>query len=144
MSMNLMLMRTIAVIHRSLYRLTGGTLGGRLAGNPMLLLTTTGRKTGKPRTTPLQYMRDGENLVVVASNGGNARHPAWWFNIGANASATVQVGKETKRVHAETANEEERSRLWPLLIAAYSGYQDYEDETERTIPVVVLRPEASP
>ena len=141
MAMNLMLMRTIAGIHRGLYGLTGGTLGGRLAGRPMLLLTTTGRKTGKPRTTPLQYMKHGENMVVVASNGGNARHPAWWFNITANASATVQVGKETKRVRAETANEEERSRLWPLLIETYAGYQGYEDETERTIPVVILRPE---
>ncbi len=105
----------------------------------MLLLTTTGRKSGKPRTTPLQYMKDGENLVVVASNGGNVRHPAWLFNIDANAGATVQVGKETKRVRAETADKEERSRLWPLLLEAYAGYQDYEDETERTIPVVILR-----
>ena len=141
MAMNLMLMRTIAVIHRGLYRLTGGALGARLAGRPMLLLTTTGRKSGRPRTTPLQYMKDGENVVVVASNGRNARHPAWWFNIDTNASATVQVGKETKRVRAETANEEERSRLWPLLLEAYAGYQDYEDETERTIPVVILKAE---
>ena len=77
MSINPMLMRTIATIHRALYGLTGGALGARLAGRPMLLLTTTGRKSGKPRTTPLQYMKDGENLVVVASNGGNVRHPDW-------------------------------------------------------------------
>ena len=141
MAVNTLLMKTIAKVHRALYGITGGALGGRLAGNPMLLLTTTGRKTGKRRTTPLQYMKHGENMVVVASNGGNARHPAWWFNIHANASATVQVGKETKRVRAETANEEERSRLWPLLIETYAGYQGYEDETERTIPVVILRPE---
>ena len=141
MAMNPILMKSMARIHRWLYRLTGGALGGWLAGNPMLLLTTTGRKTGKPRTTPLQYMKDGENMVVVASNGGNARHPAWWFNIDANADAAVQVGKEKKRVRAETADEEERGRLWPLLREAYAGYQDYEDETERTIPVVILRPE---
>ena len=141
MAMNPILMKTIGKIHRGLYRLSGGQIGGRLGGNPMLLLTTTGKKTAKPRTTPLQYMKDGVNMVVVASNGGNARHPAWWFNINANASATIQVGKETKRVRADTANEEERSRLWPLLLEAYAGYQDYEDETERTIPVVILRPE---
>ena len=141
MAMNPTLMKTIGKIHRGLYRLTGGRIGGRLAGNPMLLLTTTGRKSGKSRTTPLLYLQDGENMVVIASNGGNARHPAWWFNIDANPSATVQVGRETKRVRAETVNEEEKSRLWPLLLEAYAGYQDYEDETERTIPVVVLRPE---
>ena len=141
MAVNSFLMKTIAKVHRALYGITGGALGGRLGGNPMLLLTTTGAKTGKSRTTPLLYLEDGENMVVVASNGGNTRHPAWWFNIEANASATVQVGKETKRVRAETVNEEEKSRLWPLLLEAYAGYQDYEDETERTIPVVVLRPE---
>ena len=141
MAMNPILMKTIGKIHRGLYRLSGGKIGGRLGGNAMLLLTTTGRKTGKSRTTPLLYLQDAENMVVVASNGGNARHPAWWFNIDAHASATVQVGKETKRVRAETANDEERGRLWPLLLEAYAGYQDYEDETERTIPLVILRPE---
>ena len=141
MAMNPVLMKTMARIHRRLYRLSGGVLGGRLGGNPMLLLTTTGSKTGKSRTTPLLYLQDGENMVVVASSGGGPRHPAWWFNIDANASATAQVGKETKRVQAETASEEERSRLWPLLLEAHAGYQDYEDETERTIPVVILRPE---
>ena len=141
MAMNITLMKTIGKIHRWLYTLTGGALGGRLAGNPMLLLTTTGKKTGNQRTTPLLYLPDGEDMVVVASNGGNARHPAWWFNIEANAGATVQVGKETKRVRAETANEEDRNRLWPLLLDAYAGYQNYEDETERTIRVVILRPE---
>ena len=105
----------------------------------MVLLTTTGRKSGKPRTTPLQYMKDGEDMVIVASNGGNVRHPAWWHNIKAQPQATAQVGKTTMSVRAETANADERARLWPLLVATYSGYQDYEDETERTIPVVILR-----
>ncbi len=141
MAMNPFLMKTIGRIHRGLYRLSGGALGGRLAGNPMLLLTTTGRKTGKFRTTPLLYIQDGDNMVVVASNGGNARHPAWWLNIDEDPSATVQVGKETKRVRAETVSAEEKKRLWPLILEANAGYQGYEDETERTIPVVVLRPE---
>ncbi len=142
MAMNQVLMKTVGTIHRGLYRLTGGSLGGKLGGRPMLLLTTTGRKSGKRRTTPLQYLSDGEDLVVVASNGGNVRHPAWWLNIDANPQADVQVGDDKRRVRAETANEQERSRLWPLLVEEYGGFQDYEDETERTIPVVILRPEA--
>ena len=141
MAMNQMLMKTIGKVHSALYRLTSGSLGAKLGGRPMLLLTTTGRKSGKSRTTPLQYMTDGENMVVVASNGGNQRHPAWWFNIDANPEATAQAGKVTQRVRAETANEEERARLWPILVEGYPGYQGYEDETERTVPVVILRPQ---
>ena len=141
MSMNLVLMKAIGRIHRALYRLTAGALGGKLAGKPMLLLTTTGRKTGKARTTPLQYLEDGENLVVVASNGGNPRHPAWWFNLKRNPEAKAQIGKVTRRVRAETASEEERSRLWPLLVETTPGYAEYQKGTERTIPVVILRPE---
>ncbi len=141
MAMNPVLMKTIGRIHRALYRLTAGALGSKLAGKPMLLLTTIGRKTGKSRTTPLQYLEDGENLVIVASNGGNPRHPAWWFNLERNPEAEAQVGKVTRRVRAETASEEERSRLWPLLVETYPGYEEYQKGTERTIPVVILRPE---
>ncbi len=141
MAMNPMLMHTIAIIHRGLYKLTGGKIGANLGGRPMLLLTTTGRKSGKKRATPLQYLRDGENMVVVASNGGNKNHPAWLYNIQANPEATAQAGKKVTKVRAETANEEERARLLPLLLEAYHGYQDYEDETERTIQVVVLTPQ---
>ena len=140
MAMNPMLMHTIATIHRGLYKLTGGTLGANLGGRLMLLLTTTGRKSGKKRATPLRYLRDCETMVVVASNGGNKNHPAWLYNIQANPEATAQAGKKVTKVRAETANEEERARLWPLLLEAYHGYQDYEDETERTIQVVVLTP----
>ncbi len=142
MSMNKTLMHTIGVIHRGLYRLTNGSIGAKLGGRPMVLLTTTGRKSGKQRTIPLQYMMDGENIIVVASNGGNVNQPAWWHNIKANADVTVQVGKKTMRARAETANDEERARLWPILVEYYPGYQGYEDETERTVPVVILRPEA--
>ena len=141
MAMNPMLMHTIATIHRGLYKLTGGKVGANLGGRPMLLLTTTGRKSGKKRATPLQYMRDGENMVVVASNGGNKNHPAWLYNIKANPEATAQAGKKVTKVRAETANADERARLWPLLLDVYHGYQDYEDETERTIQVVVLTPQ---
>ncbi len=142
MAMNKTLMHTIGVVHRGLYRLTNGAVGAKLGGRPMVLLTTTGRKSGKQRTIPLQYMKDGENIIVVASNGGNVNQPAWWHNIKANADVTVQVAKKTMRARAETANDEERARLWPILVEYYPGYQGYEDETERTVPVVILRPEA--
>ena len=142
MAMNKTLMHTVGVIHRGLYRLTKGSIGAKLGGRPMVLLTTTGRKSGKQRTIPLQYMEDGDNIIVVASNGGNVNHPAWWHNVNANADVTIQVGKKTTRARAETANEEERARLWPVLVDYYPGYQGYEDETERTVPVVILRPEA--
>ena len=141
MAMNPMLMHTIATIHRGLYKLTGGKVGANLGGRPMLLLTTTGRKSGKKRATPLQYMRDGDNMVVVASNGGNKNHPAWLYNIKANPDVTAQAGKRIRKARAEVANADERARLWPLLLETYHGYQDYEDESGRTIQVVVLSPQ---
>ena len=132
-------MKAIGRIHRTLYKLTRGMIGASLAGKPMLLLTTTGRKTGSPRTTPLQYLKDGENLVVVASNGGNSQHPAWWFNLEEHPEAEAQVGGNKRQVRAETVQGEERSRLWALLVKAYPGYEEYQQGTQRTIPVVVLR-----
>ncbi len=140
MAMNPVLIRAIGRIHGALYKLTAGALGGRLAGKPMLLLTTTGRKTGKSRTTPLQYLEDGQNMVIVASNGGNPRHPALWHNLESHPEAEAQVGKVTRRVRAETASAEERSRLWPLLVETTPAYEEYQKGTERTIPVVILRP----
>ena len=106
----------------------------------MLLLTTTGRKTGTPRTTPLQYLRDGENLVVVASNGGNTNNPGWWFNLNATPEVEAQVGATRQRLTAEMAQGEDRGRLWALLVDAYPEYDGYQKDTERTIPVVMLRP----
>lgn len=140
MAMNRVLLAAVTAVHRGLYRLTGGSVGARLGGRPMLLLTTTGRKSGKPRMKPLQYLRDGDNYVVVASNGGNVNHPAWWHNLRAEPQATVQTRGKTQNVVAETASADEKARLWPLLLEGYAGYQEYEDETEREIPVVILRP----
>jgi len=141
MAMNKLLLSAITTVHRGLFKLTRGAVGANLGGRPMLLLTTTGRKSKQPRTRPLQYLRDGDSYVVVASNGGNANYPAWWHNLRADPNATIQTRKGEQRVVAETANEDERARLWPLLVAYYAGYQDYDDETERSIPVVVLRPQ---
>jgi len=121
------------------YRVTNGKAGGRLAGGPVLLLTTTGRKSGRERTVPLLYLPDGENLVIVGSNGGTATHPAWWLNLRSNPEATVEIGGWKMRVRAEEAGPAEKERLWPSLVEMYGGYEGYRRRTDREIPVVILR-----
>ena len=134
------LMKVRSAIHRFCYKLTGGAIGGGSAGMPILPLTTTGRKTGRPRTTPLLYVTDGENIVVVASNGGRPRHPHWWLNLEKNPEAEVQVRHQKRRVRAEEAIGEERERRWGLVVGTYPGYEEFQRATTRKIPVVVLRP----
>jgi deazaflavin-dependent oxidoreductase (nitroreductase family) len=125
--------------HSFVFRSTGGKAGRVFRGSPVLLLVTTGRKTGKRRTTPLMYLKDGEDMVVVASDGGSPKHPAWWLNLRADPEATVEVGGRELRVRAEEAAPEEKGRLWPKLVAIYAGFEDYQRKTERELPVVVLR-----
>jgi len=129
-----------SAIHRLCYQLTGGTIGGGSAAMPILLLTTTGRKTGRPRTTPLLYVTDGENIVVVASNAGRPRHPLWWLNLEKNPEAEVQVRNKKRRVKAVEASGEERERLWRLAVGMYPEYEEFQKTANRQIPVVVLRP----
>ena len=117
----------------------GGKLGGRIVGGPVLLLTTTGRKSGKKRTSPLLYLEDGQDLVLVASNGGAPVHPAWWHNLRAYPEAIVEIGRRKLWVRAEKASPEEKERLWPRLVSMYSGYEAYRHRTDREIPVVILR-----
>jgi deazaflavin-dependent oxidoreductase (nitroreductase family) len=126
--------------HSALYRRTDGKVGGRFRGSPTLLLTTTGRRSGKPRTTPLLYIDDGNRKVVVASYGGADQHPAWYQNLVAHPEVTVQAGASVERMRAEVAGPEERARLWPSLVAMYPTYDDYQAKTERQLPVVVLSP----
>lgn len=124
-----------------LYRATGGRLGGRFPGGaPLLLLTTIGRKSGEPRTTPLIYLADGDDLVLVASKAGVAQHPLWYSNLVANPDVEVEVGRARRPLRARTATPEEKARLWPKLVALYPPYQSYQDRTERDIPVVILSP----
>ena len=137
-----LIIKTMSAIHEFWYRLTGGVLGASMMGRPILLLTTTGRKTGVQRTTPLMYLEDEENLIVIASNGGNPRHPNWWLNLQKNLQAEVQLRNEKRRVRAEEATGEQRERLWRAVVEMYSGYEGYQKSTERQIPVVILRPEA--
>jgi deazaflavin-dependent oxidoreductase (nitroreductase family) len=132
--------RAATKLHTFVYRATNGWLGGRIVGAPVLLLTTTGRRSGAERTVPLLYLEDGENLVVVASNGGTAGHPAWRSNLRANPEATVEIRGRKLRVRAEEAATEEKERLWPRLVAMYGPYESYRGRTDRGIPVIILRP----
>lgn len=136
--------KLFSVIHKLVYRLTGGRIMGSARGVQFLLLTTIGCRTGKERTTPLQYLPDGDNLVVVASNGGAEQDPHWWLNLKRNPRARVQIRDRVMAVTAEKASPEERARLWPLLVQRYPGYEDYQRGIKREIPVVILRPEQTP
>lgn len=132
--------RIFTGIHTFFYRLSGGKMGGRLGKSPVLLLITTGRKTGKLRTTPLYYLKDSDNLILFASNGGSATHPTWWLNLQANPQAKVELGRKKLPVTARQADAEELKRLWPLLVAMYAGYAEYQKKTTREIPLVILSP----
>lgn len=133
-------LRTMGALHRVVYRAGGGRIGGRVWGLSILLLTTTGRKTGKSRTTPLCFLPDGSNLVVVASNGGQARFPAWWLNLLEKPQATVEVGRSRRAVVARPASPEERGRLWAAITTIAPGYLGYERRAGREIPLAILQP----
>jgi F420H(2)-dependent quinone reductase len=129
--------------HTTAYRLTGGLVGHRFPGAPpSLLLDHVGAKSGTKRTTPLTYLADGEDYVLVASKGGNPKHPAWFHNLRAHPEVTVQVGSKRLPVRARVATPEERARLWPKVVALYGGYADYQRRTKREIPLVILEPRA--
>lgn len=127
------------VLHRAVYEKTDGRLMARLAGIDMLLLTSTGRKTGQPRTLPLACFRDGDDVVVVGSNNGQDHDPAWWKNLQASPEAEVRLGRERFAVRAELATGAERERLWPWLIERNPVYARYAKRTSREIPVVLLK-----
>ena len=131
--------------HVVLYRATDGLIGHRFPGAPpMLLLDHVGAKTGKLRTTPLAYIHDGANFVVVASKGGHPKHPAWFHNVLASPNVRIQVGARRMTVHGRRATSAERERVWPMVVKAYAGYQAYQDRTEREIPLVILEPARLP
>ena len=123
-----------------LYKSTGGRIGGKIQRLPVLLLTTSGRKSGKPRTVPLGYLRDGSTYVVIASNGGLPRHPAWFFNLQSHPEAIIQVKNTEIKVRAETANQEKKRGLWAHLLEVTPGYANYQKRTSREIPMVILHP----
>ena len=122
------------------YRATRGRLFGRIGRAPVLLLTTTGRRSGRVRTAPVLYLADGERLVVIGSNAGNERAPAWTFNLRANPDAEVQVRGARRKVRARFAEGEERDALWQRMNEQYGGFDDYRERTGRRIELVVLEP----
>jgi len=127
-------------IHPWLYRVSGGRIGGRVNGMPVLLLTTTGRRSGERRTNALMYLPEGDACVVIGSNAGEPQHPAWWLNLQADPRATVQRGRQEIAVVAREARGEERARLWARLVHTEPSYETYRKRTTRQIPVVVLEP----
>ena len=138
MSNNRFVIKMMSLFHRVMYRLSRGRIGGRIGKAPLLLLTTTGRKTGKQRTTPLIYVRRGDHFAVVASNAGDDKSPAWWMNLTANPAGTIQVRGARHQVTARQAEPAERTALFPEFVAIYRAYADYERRTARAIPVVIL------
>jgi deazaflavin-dependent oxidoreductase (nitroreductase family) len=126
--------------HVLAYRLTRGRIGGSFRGIPMLLLDHVGRRSGRWRTTPLAYLPDEENVVLVASKGGSHRHPDWFLNLREMDETTVEIGSRTVPVSVKIARPAERERLWPKVVELYGGYARYQARTERKIPLVILRP----
>ena len=134
-----LLQRWFVAAHRWTYERTRGRLGGKLAGRPMLLLDTIGRRTGEQRRVPLMYVNDGDAFVLIASNNAGPRNPGWYHNLLAAPETTVQVGSERVAVRARVAAGDERRRLWDEADRVNKGtYTGYANKTEREIPVVVL------
>lgn len=123
-----------------LYRATGGRLAGRIGRRPLCLLTTTGRKSGELRTGALLYVREGDEILLVAAQGGLPTHPMWLLNLRAHPEVRVQTGTQVTRMLAREANAEERERLWPRLVEHYQGWARYQSWTDREIPVVICTP----
>ena len=133
-------LRLVGKLNVPVYRLTRGRVGGRVGGGPVLLLTTTGRKSGQPRTAPVLYLADGDRFVVINTNAGNTKIPAWSLNLRANPEAEVEVGERKVKVRARLAEGEERADLWRCHMEQYSGWDYYESKLDREIGVFVLEP----
>ena len=130
-------------LHVALYRATRGAIGHRLPfAPPMLLLDHVGARSGRRRTSPLAYVRNGDAYVVIASKGGHPRHPGWFHNLRAHPDTTIQVGRTRIAVRARVATPVERARLWPRAVEAWGPYESYQRRTRRVIPLVILEPRA--
>ena len=122
------------------FRANGGKLGGNFEGAPMLLLHSTGAKSGKERVNPMMYQRVGDDYAVFASKAGAPTNPDWYHNLVANPDVTAEVGTETKELRARVAKGDERDKIWQAHKTQWTGFADYESKTDRQIPVVILEP----
>jgi len=136
------LIKLVGKITVWLYRMTNGRVGNKfIGGAPVALLTTIGRKSGTPRTTPLLYLLDGENVVIVASKGGMSHNPIWYLNIRENPDVEIQINERLRRMKAREANDQERASLWPKLVDLYADFEEYKARaTQRVIPIIILEP----
>jgi deazaflavin-dependent oxidoreductase (nitroreductase family) len=132
--------RFAIAINAALYRLTNGKVGGSMVGLNVLLLTTTGKLTGKPRTKPLCYFEEGRNYVVIASNGGADHHPAWYLNLKNDPKVRLRIKDAELSATAEISDPSTRKRLWQKLISLSPHYIKYGNKTTRQIPMVLLHP----
>ena len=133
-------MKAALSVYIFLYRLTSGAIGGRMAGLQVLLLTTTGRKTGQTRITPLGYFKQDGNFVIIASNSGADQNPSWFYNLKSNPQVTIQIGNKHLAAKAEVVDAEKRKQLWADLVKMAPAYDRYTTRTKREIPLVVLKP----
>lgn len=138
------LFKLAKVVHPLILRFSGGRVGAKVSGMPVVVLTTTGRKTGKPRATPLTAIEHEGHTYVIASKGGDDRHPAWYLNLVATPQVSVQRDGRTESMVARVLSPEEREEVWPVVTRTYKGYAAYEKKTERQIPVVELLPAQLP
>ena len=134
------LIHAVSRAHAAVYRATGGRLGRRMGGLPVCLLTTRGRRSGRPRSTTLSWFAHGDGLLVVPANAGSGRLPAWYHNVVAEPRVLVQVGPDVRRMAARVAGPDERARLCPQVVAASDVYAQHQGRQDRPIPVVVLEP----
>ena len=135
------LIHFVTRLHEAIFRASGGRVLGRAAGMPVVMLTTTGRKSGQPHTCMLTApVRLGDALVLVASYGGSDKHPAWFLNLRANPTVDVVTSGRSGPMRARVATREEKDELWPRVTATYSDYAAYQERTARDIPLVILEP----
>ena len=133
--------RAVNVLHKGILKSTGGRVGGNGFGMPVVILTTTGRKSGKERSTMLTSpVQEGERVVLVASYGGDDRNPAWFLNLRDNPDVQLEMNGKKRLMTAHVASAEEKAELWPKVTSAYKGYAQYQTRTDRDIPLVILDP----
>jgi F420H(2)-dependent quinone reductase len=137
-------MNRLTALNVWLYRRTGGRIGGAIGNiKPIVLVDHVGAKSGTRRTTPLVYTRDGDDVIIVGSQGGSPKTPSWVFNLRANPRTSIQIANKKWEVVAREATDEERERLWPLVVDTYADFVVYQARTERKIPLIILTPAAA-